>query len=184
MILKKYLFSALICFCFTGLFASETNRSDTLYYVGHIKVSKNISYKYIMRFAIAQDNSITGYSLTDPGGMYETKMKITGTFDSSNWTLAFEEKSLLRTRVDIDNGEMCYIKATLNFGGNKYAETLSGKFTGNGPGKTEPCAKGEIKLLNTARAKAIMTEMEEKDKKKEEKKEEKVKDKVEKKQDY
>jgi hypothetical protein len=181
--LKKYFLSILFLFCLTKLFASENTASDTLYYVGNIKVAKNISYKYIMRFVIAADNSIAGYSLTDPGGMYETKMKITGTFDSLKWTLAYEEKSVLRTRADINNGEMCYIKATLNFGGNKYAETLAGKFTGIGSGKTEPCAEGEIKLLNTERAKRIMADLEEKDKKKEEKRKEKAKEKAEKNQD-
>jgi len=139
---------------------STAHAADTLYYQGNIIVSKNVSYNYVLRFAINPQNQVTGYSLTDAGGPNETKTKITGMYDSAANTLSYEEKAVLRSKVDMQKNDLCFVKATLKFKKNKLAETLSGKFTGVSPGKTEPCANGEIKLINTEKAKQILQRIE------------------------
>ena len=129
---------------------------DTLYYVGNIIVSKKISYAYNLRFVIHPDNSLTGYSLSDPKGNNETKTKISGTYDSIKHSLYFEEHEILRSKVDTKKNDLCFVHATLIFKKNKLIETLSGKFTGVQIGKTSPCGSGEIKLINTQKAKVIL----------------------------
>ena len=117
------------CFCFLSLLATTATAGDTLYFVGNIKVSKKISYKYNLRFTIGNDNKITGYSLSDPGGPNETKTKIFGTYDSVNRIISYEEKNVLRSSVDLQRKDLCFVKAELKFKKTKLIEELSGKFT-------------------------------------------------------
>lgn len=132
--------------------------SDTLYYAGNIKDTRKISLKYIMRFTVDSLNNVTGYTLTDPKGPYETKTKITGQYDSISKKLSFEETKILRTRIDTTKESVCFVKATLKFKSNKYVETLDGNYIGFTPGITDICSKGEIKLINTDRIKRIENE--------------------------
>lgn len=138
------------------LFASASSAADTLYFKGRIKVSKNVAYNYSLRFTISSKNQITGYSLSDPGGPTETKAKIYGTYDSVTHAFNFEEKSVLRSRVDLEKNYLCFVKATLTLKKTKFLEELSGKFIGIEPGKITPCATGEIKLINTDQVKVFL----------------------------
>ncbi len=151
---NKIIFSVLILLLF---FSKICAASDTLYFVGDILISKGASYKYNLRFAIDSKNQLTGYSLTDAGGPNETKTKISGTFDSLKNTISFEEKDILRSKVDLIKNDLCFVRATLRFKKNKLVETLSGKFIGIQPGKSSSCADGEIKLINSKKAKAILS---------------------------
>ena len=148
------IFFILVLFFFSisnGAFAS-----DTLYFAGKIKVSKSLSYKYYLRFTINIKNQLTGYSLSDPGGLNETKTRITGTYDSLNKIIKFEESNILRSRVDLKKNDLCFVSASLILKNTKLVETLSGKFKGFGADRTTQCANGEIQLINTDRAKAIL----------------------------
>ena len=151
----------LFCFSLLYLLSLSTTAADTLYFVGNIKVSKKISYKYNLRFVINTGNKITGYSLSDPGGANETKTKISGTYDSLNKTISYEETSVLRSKVDMQKNDLCFVKATLKFKKTRLLETLTGNFTGIEPGKVAPCASGEVKLINTDRYKVIMKQIDE-----------------------
>jgi hypothetical protein len=146
---------AVFCILLISLSAFSTAK-DTLYYVGNIKVSKKTTYSYKLRFVIHDNNSITGYSLTDAGGIYETKTRITGKFDSIANTIYFEEQKVLRSRVDTVKSGLCFIQATLKFTKDKLFEKLSGKFVGKEPNKASICGKGEIKLVNTKKIKKII----------------------------
>lgn len=130
--------------------------SDTLYFVGNINLSKKVSYKYIIRFTIGKDNKVVGYSLTDPKGNDEIKTRIVGTYDSATQTLDFQEQNILRTNIDKEKNDFCFVKASLKLKKDRFFEVLVGNFTATQPGKTEPCAKGDIKIINTDRIKAIM----------------------------
>lgn len=141
---KPFLLSFIVMFC---CFAAKA-AGDTLYYVGNIIISKNVSFKYNLRFAINSKNEVTGYSLTDAGGANETKVKITGTYDTLKKTLTFEEKGILRTKIDQSQKDLCFVKATLDYKYTKVVESFAGTFTGFKPGSTETCATGEIKLIN------------------------------------
>jgi hypothetical protein len=149
----------LVTFSFILLFTLNTKAADTLYFAGHIKVSKKVSYKYNLRFVISKDNKIVGYSLSDPGGPNETKTKITGTFDSTKMEMNYEEKNVLRSSVDLNKNDLCFVKASLKFKKTKLVETLAGDYSAFEPGKTEPCAKGTIKLVNTDKVRVILREM-------------------------
>lgn len=154
-----YSFKILFCVACISVFTLKLMASDTLYFVGNIKVSKKVSYKYNLRFAIDAENRLTGYSLSDPGGPNETKTKISGNYDSVNMVINYEEKNVLRSKVDLQKSDLCFVKASLKFKKSKTLETLSGRFTGFEPGKTEICASGEIKLINTDRYKVIMKQI-------------------------
>lgn len=148
---KLFLFLFLFSIFSTNIFAS-----DTLYFVGSMKVSKKVSYSYNLRFIIENKNKIRGYSLSDLGGPNEVKTKIIGTFDISKMTVEYEEKDVLRSKVDLKKNDLCFVKASLKLKKSKLLETLSGKFTAFEPGKKEPCASGEVKLINTDRIKVLL----------------------------
>ena len=135
---------------------SFASLKDTLYYVGNVKVSKKITYTYKLRFLVQPNNLVVGYSLSDVGGLYETKTKIVGKYDSAANTLYFEEQQILRSKVDTMKSDLCFIKATLAFKQDKMFETLSGKFVGFNPKTSSTCGKGEIKLINTKKIKKIL----------------------------
>jgi len=141
---------------FLYLFTINSFAGDTLYFRGTIKISNNLTYNYSLRFTVNSNNQITGYSLSDPGGFTETKTKIYGTFDSATNVLNFEEKSVLRSRVDLQKNYLCFVKAKLTLKKVNLIEMLSGKFIGIEPGNTLQCATGEIKLINTDMVKTFL----------------------------
>jgi hypothetical protein len=155
----KYDFKHFLFFIFFVLVACQLKAADTLYFVGNMKISKSTSYKYNLRFVIDKENKVVGYSLSDPGGKNETKTKITGTFDSVKLTLTFEEKNVLRSKVDMKKSDLCFVKATLKFKKTKLIEQLSGSFSAYELGKSEVCAKGQIKLINTNTIKPLLKKM-------------------------
>jgi hypothetical protein len=121
------------------------------------------AYNYNIRFTVNEDGKISGYSLSDPGGVNEVKTKITGTFDSTKKILSFTETTVLRSKVDLKKNELCFVKADLKMKKSAAFETLSGDFVGIEPGKTEPCATGVIEIQNTKRIKAALKMVEERD---------------------
>lgn len=148
----KFIFT----FSLLYLLAATASAADTLYFKGRIKISKNLAYNYSLRFTISAKNQITGYSLSDPGGPTETKTKIYGTYDTVTHAFNFEEKSVLRSRVDLEKNFLCFVKATLTLKESKFVQELSGKFIGIEPGKPGQCAAGEIKLINTSQVKVFL----------------------------
>ena len=155
------IFSVLFVFFF--LTANAASAADTLYFTGNIKVSKKVTYKYYLRFTISNDNKLTGYSLTDPGGPNETKTRIFGAYDSLTKIIKFEEKGILRSKVDLQKNDLCFVRASLVLKKNKLFETLSGKFSGFATDKITQCASGEIRLINTDQAKNILKKINEPD---------------------
>ena len=154
----RYLFNKFSFFLFYPVitfFPASSKSQDTLYYSGNIIVSKKVSYKYNIRFVIHSDNTVLGYSLTDPGGMYETKNRISGKYDNKSNSIYFEESKVFRSKVDTAKNDLCFVHATLTFKKDNLFEKLDGKFIGVEHGKTTPCGKGEIKLINTQKAKTI-----------------------------
>ncbi len=147
---KSFILVLVLIFSF-NLFAT-----DTLYFVGNIKLSTKVTYTYNLRFIVENENKIRGYSLSDLGGPNEVKTKIVGTFDSTKMVLTYEEKDVLRSKVDLKKNELCFVKATLKLKKSKIIESLSGKFTAYEPGKTEVCATGEVKVVNTNRIKVLL----------------------------
>ena len=54
-----------------------------------------------VRFAIAEDGTVTGYSLTDPKGPYETKTKIEGSYNKKKGVMKFREINVLDKRSSV-----------------------------------------------------------------------------------
>jgi len=144
--------------------------SDTLYFTGHIKARKSVSFRYLIRFAVDSENNVTGYSLTDPQGPYETKTKIIGVFNPKKKSMTIEETTVLRTKA-ASQGDLCFVKARLKGKSNRLVgETLTGKFKGFNPNSKTVCAKGKIKLISAAAVKQMQRKEEEKEKRKKAKK--------------
>jgi hypothetical protein len=129
--------------------------SDTLYFAGHIKANRSVSFQYYLRFAIAEDGTVTGYSLTDPKGPYETKTKIEGSYNKKKGVMKFREINVLRTKANSED-ELCFVVASLKVKKSNFVgQTLTGKFTGTDSAGNIKCARGRIKLLNTVAIKAM-----------------------------
>jgi len=141
-------------------FSAALHAADTLYFAGNIIISKQVSYGYVLRFAVGAQGQLTGYSLTDAKGPNETKTRIIGTYDSAHRTIKYEETNVLRSKVDLNKNDLNFVHATLAFKHSKLIETLTGKFTAMQPGQTSPGVEGEIKLINTNKAKRILKKIE------------------------
>lgn len=141
-------FLRIISFLCLTISKVEASTSDTLYFVGKVKISHSETYSYALRFLILSDNSIKGYSLTDARGISETKNRITGKYDSAQKIISFKEQAVLRSKVDTGKSSLCYINAILHIKPNKLGELLTGKFTGVSSMGNQLCGKGEITLYN------------------------------------
>ncbi len=150
-VLKKIVFFVIVILSFNKAFAA-----DTLYFVGNIKILNTTSYKYNLRFVVKDNKKIVGYSLSDAGGLNEVKTSIVGTFDSSKNILTFEEKNVLRTKVDVNKNEICFVRASLKIKKTKLFEEMTGNFTAFEIGKTTMCGSGTIKLINTNKVKGLL----------------------------
>lgn len=150
----RKIFLSFIVLLYCSLSMAQAN--DTSYFVGKIIIAKNATYDYILRFTINQQNDLTGYSLTDAKGPNETKTKILGTYNKKDNTISFEESSILRSKINLTKNDLCFVKATLKFKKNKLMETLTGKFIGQNSNNVKDCATGEIKLINSNKAKHLL----------------------------
>jgi hypothetical protein len=139
--------SFILFFILTTLKVAAFN-SDTLYFIGKIKITGGNTYPYALRFVILPNNKIKGYSLTDTRGFNETKNRIIGSFDSINRKISFVEQAVLRSKVDTSSNTLCYIQSTLQIKLGKLGQELSGKFTGISVSDKKPCGKGNITLNN------------------------------------
>ena len=146
----------LIIFLYFFFNSNATLAADTLYFSGNIKVSKTVTYTYYLRFSINIENKLTGYSLTDPGGLNETKTRISGDYDSINKIITFQKNNVIRSKVDLNKNDLCFVRASLVLKKTKFFETLTGNFKGFASDKTTQCANGEIKLINTNKVKIIL----------------------------
>lgn len=131
--------------------------------VGSLNLKGGISYSYKVVFATPQGGKISGYTLTDIGGKNETKSSIVGEYDSIKNTLSFRETKVLHSKIKVNNQEaFCYVSAQLKKYASKEQTSFQGKFSGMQEGDKQPCAEGQITLIDKQSLIASLEKMENK----------------------
>ena len=113
-------------------------------YYGFIKLNDSSVITYSVNF-IEKNGKISGYSLTDLGGLHESKSNIKGKYNENEKTLTFNEYDIVYTKSPITQDDFCFV----NFKGKninlKKNQKFKGEFKGLFSDKTQ-CINGEIYL--------------------------------------
>ena len=119
-------------------------------YMGAIKLNDSsfISYKLIFN---EKDGAISGYSISDVGGAYETKSTIKGNYDADSKDFKFKEIDIVYTKSSLDNFDMCLVHFATTVRKLASNNTINGSFKGKYIDE-KPCLNGELFLTNMEEA--------------------------------
>jgi len=115
---------------------------------GVIKLNDSSFIPYKLSLIQITNSIIEGSSITDEGGKYETKSKISGTYDSDSKILKFKEFDIVYTKSPYEELDFCFVhfeKKIKNF--NKL-EKITGNFLGQYVDGTK-CIDGKLLLADT-----------------------------------
>ncbi|OYU81988.1 MAG: hypothetical protein CFE23_01410 [Flavobacterium sp. BFFFF1] len=129
--------------------ALKLNDSSFISYRVHLDESKGI---------------ISGYSITDIGGKYETKSKITGTFNKEKGEISFKEKGIIYTKSKVTQYDFCFVNFKGKLSNIQTGKAVKGKFKGLYTDGKE-CISGELNLVNVAKIERQAVKLEKKVKK-------------------
>ena len=132
-----------------------SNAQEKYDYLGVIVLNDTLTMTY--RLNVSEKNGeVSGYSITDLGGKYETKSSVFGEYDKLNKVFSFRETQTIYTKTPLEpDYEFCYINTTIkNFslGRTKKVKT---KFIGLFSDNAE-CISGELFLSLTEKIEARM----------------------------
>ncbi|AUC81658.1 hypothetical protein [Lacinutrix sp. Bg11-31] len=137
----KYFTNFLFVFLFVNVSFSQNNYE----YVGAIKLNDSSLITYQIKF-VEKNGEIKGYSLTDVGGLHETKSNLYGKYNAIEKFIEFKEKDIVYTKSPIVQEDFCFV----NFKSSKFKlgnSKITGKFKGLFSDNTQ-CINGDI-LLST-----------------------------------
>lgn len=136
----KYFLFIIIYFFYFGITYGQNEQE----YLGIIKLNDSsfISYKLNI---IENNETISGYSITDIGGEHETKSSITGNYNHKTNVLLFKEVGIIYTKSEISDYDFCFIYFEGKVTNINSKNNISGEFKGKySDGST--CINGEISL--------------------------------------
>lgn len=137
----KYFTNFLFLFFFINISFSQTYYE----YVGAIKLNDTSLITYQIKFT-ELNGKISGHSITDVGGLHETKSNLYGIYNEVEKFIEFKEKDIVYTKSTIIEEDFCFV----NFKSSRYKignNKIEGQFKGLFPDNTE-CINGDI-LLST-----------------------------------
>lgn len=115
-------------------------------FIGALSVDGGADYPYKL-FISDSNHILSGYSVTDIGGADETKTYIKGKVNPKKRQMEFRETRIAYTKSNLQDAELCFVRARLKSNKIKGATTLRGSFKGyKKDGKTE-CGKGKMFLV-------------------------------------
>ncbi|WP_242118782.1 hypothetical protein [Aestuariivivens sediminicola] len=135
--------SQILLYFFCSLITCHVFAQNEYEYMGGIVLNDTLTITY--RLHLKENNgAISGFSISDIGGTYETKSTVFGEYDDINKELSFRETQTVYTKTPLEpDYEFCYINTTLkNFtlGRTKDAKV---KFIGLFSDNTR-CIDGEL----------------------------------------
>ncbi len=140
--LRKYRYLTLFIFILLNCrFAFGQSELD---YLGVIKLNDSSFISYTLKL-VEKNEIISGYSITDIGGVHETKSNITGRYSKRTNTLSFKEVGIIYTKSEVPDYDFCYIHFNGEVRNINAIKNIKGKFNGlYNDGST--CINGEISL--------------------------------------
>ena len=124
------------------LIINQASWAQEYEFIGLIMVNDTIPITYRLNFEV-KDNIVTGTSLSDEQGNYETKSIIKGTY--IDHLFSFKETETLYTKASFENLDFCYISFNGDVKLNKKSPLIEGEFKGLFSDNV-PCLNGSIKL--------------------------------------
>ncbi|WP_242205292.1 hypothetical protein [Aestuariivivens insulae] len=114
-------------------------------YVGGIKLNDSTVISYKINFQVNKGN-VKGFSITDLGGIYETRSTILGEYDEINKALSFREVTVVYTKTPLEEDYgFCHVNTTIQGFALGKTRKIKTKFIGLFSDHTE-CVNGEIFL--------------------------------------
>lgn len=160
--MKHYKFYFFLIFYSTPIVAFFGQQAFDYQFVGVLTLDDDPNLLITYELGFNESNGeIIGYSLTDLGGLHETKNSIVGFYDNSSKTMNFEEKEILYTKSNYDAETFCF----LSFRGKvKLKENLSqlkGAFSSYYQNKSA-CLNGNLQLINRAKLEKLVSKVDKK----------------------
>lgn len=115
---------------------------------GVIKLNDTSFIPYKISFNQVTSSLIEGVSITDEGGKYETKSKISGSYDSKTNILKFKEYDIIYTKSSYEELDFCFIHFENKIKNLNKLESIKGNFLGKYVDGTK-CIDGELVLVDT-----------------------------------
>ena len=132
------LFISLFALC--SLFSQEN-----IDFLGVIKLNDTtlISYKLSLQ---ENNGNVSGFSITDLGGLHETKSLVAGFYDYEKKVFEFREKDIIYTKSKIDEYDFCFVHFKGKIRNINRRQNLKGSFKGLYSDGTE-CLSGDIDMM-------------------------------------
>lgn len=140
------------------LVVSNSFSQNTFDFVGGLKLNDSTLISYKVNF-IEDRGEIRGYSLTDLGGVHETRSNIYGKYDKEKRELTYKETDIVYTKTPLEKGyEFCFVNVVAKgfvLGRSKMVKT---KFFGSFLDGVE-CISGDLFLNSVAKVEARMSKV-------------------------
>lgn len=131
---------------FIILFGFESYAQQNAEYMGTIKLNDTSYISYKIAFELEND-SISGYSLTDLGGSHETKSIVKGTYNTDTKEFKFHEENIIYTKSPIVQDDFCFVHFSGKVRDVHDIEEIEGSFEGRYT-DGEKCIDGEIRMAS------------------------------------
>jgi hypothetical protein len=109
--------------------------------------SNMVTYKLV--YQVNDNNTISGYSITDIGGNFETKANIKGVYNPSKKLLRYEETSIISSKADLPATDFCLMKVKGKFSKQKDLFLFTGSFESKSANSKVKCDTGTMYLTTT-----------------------------------
>ncbi len=120
-------------------------------FMGVIKLNDTSFISYKIAFEV-QNDSISGYSITDLGGKHETKSNVIGRYYEKSGEFRFQESGIIYTKSPITENDFCFVHFTGRVKDIYDVEEIEGDFTGL-YSDGESCLDGDIKMVSIEKIK-------------------------------
>lgn len=131
------------------LFIFFCSHSQKVELTGALIIGKSETTIYHISYKINKDNTITGYSVSDLNGTFETKAKISGIYNPRKKTLSFTEQSIISTKAKLAFNEFCLLSVKGKFIQKNNKHVFTGNFSSKSIDNEVLCDSGTIYLATT-----------------------------------
>ena len=133
------------------LFLSKSFSQQQYDYFGALKLNGDDKTLISYRLVFAENNGdIKGYSVTDLGGLHETKNTIVGHYDADSRKLSFNETSILYTKSQLSKDIFCFVNYSGKVKLNENTLKIVGDFKGLFKNATK-CIDGTITMVSSTK---------------------------------
>ncbi|MUP45336.1 hypothetical protein E0K83_06200 [Gramella sp. BOM4] len=119
--------------------------------MGVIQLNDTSFISYKIAFQI-QNDSISGYSITDLGGKHETKSNLKGRYNEDSGEISFRESDIIYTKSPIVEDDFCFVHFRGKVKDIYDVEEIEGAFKGM-YADGQSCLDGDIKMVSIEKIK-------------------------------